>query len=364
MPQPRSAARRRAPRWPLALVFAFAAACGPEQPGADAGASAALVEVAAARDGTVADSWTTLGSVRALERAELAAGADGAVTKVTVREGDRVEQGALLVEIDPSLAEARLASARAAREEGAESLAQASRERERAEQVGGEVLAAVELEAVGARVKELTSRHAALEAAEREAAASLARHRLKAPFAGVIAARRVDVGDWVSPGTPALDLVSTDAVEVVVDVPPELVPRLSAGMAATLHGAGEAAAEAAAVVPALDPDSRTARVRLSVAAPPPWLMAGSAVEVRFPLEIGGEGVVVPRDALVLGPTGNRVIRVVDGAAVPVSVAILAGANDDVLVRGDGLAVGDAVVVRGNERLRPGQALQVAAQEAP
>jgi multidrug efflux pump subunit AcrA (membrane-fusion protein) len=55
---------------------------------------------------------------------------------------------------------------------------------------------------------------------------------------------------------------------------------------------------------------------------------------------------------------------VDGNAQPIDVTVVATAEAQVLVRGDGLAAGDQVVVRGNERLRPGQPLQVATPDTP
>ena len=71
----------------------------------------------------------------------------------------------------------------------------------------------------------------------------------------------------------------------------------------------------------------------------------------------GTGVVAPRDAVVLSAIDRRVVKVVDGAAVPVTVDVVATAGDRVLLSGD-VAAGDVLVVRGNERLAPGQALQV------
>jgi hypothetical protein len=50
----------------------------------------------------------------------------------------------------------------------------------------------------------------------------------------------------------------------------------------------------------------------------------------------------------------RVIRVTDGKAEPVDVKVLVEAGDRVLIAADGLSLGDELIVRGNERLRPGQ----------
>jgi hypothetical protein len=115
-------------------------------------------------------------------------------------------------------------------------------------------------------------------------------------------------------------------------------------------------------------DTRTMRVRLQPRQRPDWLLAGMAVDVEFAVTLdsdllGAGGVLVPRDALVRGPVRVRVIKYVDGEAEPVQVTVLGTAEDRALVRPDpdqpSLAVGDRIVVRGNERLRPGQPLKVA-----
>jgi hypothetical protein len=67
---------------------------------------------------------------------------------------------------------------------------------------------------------------------------------------------------------------------------------------------------------------------------------------------------VPRDALLLDPDQARVLRVDDGVATAVPVEIVATADAAALVQGEGLSVGDAVVTRGNERVRPGQPVRV------
>jgi multidrug efflux pump subunit AcrA (membrane-fusion protein) len=96
-------------------------------------------------------------------------------------------------------------------------------------------------------------------------------------------------------------------------------------------------------------------LRLDPADRPNWLRSGAHVDVVFKLEKKGR-VVVPRDALVQGVAGVRVIRVKNKKADPVSVEVLESNGNQALVDGNELQVGDDVVVRGNERLRPKQDL--------
>ncbi|MEZ4380930.1 MAG: efflux RND transporter periplasmic adaptor subunit [Nannocystaceae bacterium] len=356
-----------------ALVLGLAAAplaCAGESAGAgDAvkGAEApapALVEVAAVREGALLDHWSYLGEVRAYLRAELAVGAAGEVEEVTVREGDRVVRGDLLVAIDTSLATARLKSLRASKRRGAAQLRQARRDAARSSSLGAQIVPEAEIEAERTQAEALQAEVTGLDAQAREARVALDRHRVDAPFAGVVAARAVDPGDWVSAGQNVVDLVATDRAEVLVGVAPALLDYIREGEVATIEGPEGAEVEATIVgiVRALDPKTRTARVRLEPREGAAWLLPGAAVDVVFAVRREGEGVLVPRDALVSGVTQTRVFRDQGGAAEAVVVEVLATAGGDALVRGEGLSVGDRVVVRGNERLRPGQPLKVKAAE--
>ena len=340
------------------LILLVACTATPDAPGGTAsGPPPALVEVARVRAGTLADTWSYLGNVEALERAELAAGAEGTLVRVAVREGDAVEPDQLLAEVDPRLALAQFEAARAEARRTEEQLAQAKRTLDRLDRVNAGVLAANELETAQSTVRTLTAASEAAVAARHVAYARLERHRVRAPFAGVVARRHVDPGDWVSPGTAVLDVVSTGAVEVRVEAPLALASRVHAGEDAQIQATSPVAATIVGVVPALDPVSRTAVIRLRPEAPSAELVAGTAVSVAFAIEQQG-GVVVPRDAIVSGAVEERVFKVVESSAQPVVVTSLASSADQVLVASEGLSEGDRIVVRGNERLRPGQPVRL------
>lgn len=348
---------------PQILVIPILLACenGVEpvaaQPAQDKGPRAALVEVAEVKGGSMTDRWRFLGDVHADSRASLAAGAQGAVTHVRANVGDRVKKGLVLVEVDSALARAQLAVAEANFARGKEAHAQAKRERERLEGLKKNVVAEVELERARSRVLELASELRSLEAAIAQARATLDLHRVRAPFEGVVAVRTVDLGDWVRPGDPVLEMVSTGDVEILVDASGDLLGYVKQGDEATIVGARKLAAEVAGVVPALDPKNRTVRIRL-VPKEEGALLPGAEVGVEFSVDLSDRGVIVPQDALVIAPTETKVVKVEEGKAklIPVEVVARSGAN--ALVSGEGLAAGDQVVVRGNERLRPDQAVKV------
>ncbi len=319
----------------------------------------ALVEVAEVRSGALVDTWTVLGDVRALSTAGLAAGAAGPVETVAVREGDRVARGDLLVQVDPALAAARVTADRAAAECTRAQLEQARRDLARMERVDAAVMAPAEVERQRAQAATLEAQVASQDAAARQASVELERHRVRAPFAGVVALRRVDPGDWVTPGMPVIDLVSTEGVEIHVQAPADLAGQVRVGDSVTVHGAPGSRAEVAGVVPALDPVQRTALVRLVPTGEGDGLIPGLPVDVGFSVRrVDPAAVLVPRDALILGPMVSQVAVVDDDTARLITVTVLGSNGDTALVKGPELTAGQRVVVRGNERLRPGQSVKV------
>jgi RND family efflux transporter MFP subunit len=352
-------------RLPMQALFALSlalAGCEAEAPAKSGpnGPPPARVWVDRVETGTIVAEWSFLGDVSALQQARLAAGASGEVRRVLVRVGDRVEEGELLVEIDPSLAAARVRAAEASKTAGTAEFERARRDAERLRTAGPDIAAAAEIEQATSERKRAEAERKRREAAAAEARAELGRHRVKAPFPGVIAMRNVDTGDWVDPGAQVVELVDDRAVQVLASVPPEVSRFLAVGDKALLrYGGDSSTATLAGIVPALDSESRTVRLRLTPNEPTTWLLPGAAVEVIIRVERSEEGaLVVPRDALVYSIAKTQVVKSVDGKAAPVPVEVLARGRERVLVRAADLAEGDTVVVRGNERVFPGQPLIV------
>ena len=341
----------------------LALACGEAEQEAPRERPPAQVEVSQARVGALRVQRRYLGTVRAAARAELAAGADGAIIDVRVREGDRVTRGQTLLRVDARLARASLQAAEASRQAIASSREQATREAERFERAGREVVSELEIERARSQAVTRLAENQSSSAEVARARATLARHSVIAPFDGTITARLVDPGDWVSPGTPAIELVADGETEIFARVEPELLDDLQVGTEATImRGRAQSTAQVAGIVRVLDPATRTAQVRLVPSGEvPSWLLAGAAVDVVFDLSHEGEGVIVPRDALVEGINRTRVVTIRNDAAFPLEVEVIERGLDEARVRALGdaeLGEGTTVITRGNDRLRPEQPVRV------
>lgn len=351
------------------LAIVGVAACGSDAEDAHAGdPRPTLVRVAEGRTGSLRHVSTYMGLVRSTARAQLSAGASGPVLDVAVREGDRVEAGQVLVRIDSGQAQAQVDAARAAQERADAESEQAQRERNRFETAGERMVSASEIDRARANATALEAQRRSLRAQLRQARETLDRHRVIAPFDGIVSLRNVDRGDWVDAGTEVIELVADLDTEILMRVDPSLLEAIAIGHPAEFNdGERSGQARVVGIVRVLDPTTRTAQLRLLPIEATPWLLAGAAVDVR--IEVSNDGndgddIIVPRDALIEGRTGARVIRVVDGQAEPVTVEVLDRAAEEIRIRGEGLSASDQFVTRGGDRLRPGQSVRTESPETP
>lgn len=332
-----------------ALLLIALLACDPPPLDGPRSRPPAPVEVATAQAPELSDAWTLLGDVRPTGTAELSSQVTARVDEVLVRAGDHVESGAPLVRLDADLARARLEVAAAAVEEAEVDEKIATRQRTRLDRVSEGVVSDASVDASTGRREAAAARVRSAKARAAELRVELARHTIRAPFGGVVSRRHVDPGDGALPGTALVSLVALDTVEILVDGPAPLIGTIAVGAAVTLDG--DRSGRVVGVVPALDPTTRTARLRI-VPDDPAGLLPGAKVSVHIPYTRTGGTVVVPRDALVVSPAGATVVRVEDDGHSRIDVQVLAGTGSHVLLLAEGLAPGDQVVVRGNERLGP------------
>lgn len=361
---------RRAP----ALLFAvFAAAAMPSAVQGAAAKEATPVVVDIARPAEATRTVPVIGHLVSLRVSEIAAQIAGAVSEVPVEVGDRVEAGAVLAVIAPERLEltvrqleARLAERRADLAQAEAELRQARITLERVQglrQSSAFSRAAFDeaQQGVAAREAGVAAARAAIATAEAEAAAArrdLADATVRAPFPGVVTRRDAQVGAYISVGDPVAGLLDDSRIEIEAEVPARWVAALVPGTAVTAS-IGDAAVPAIvrAVVPQEDPRTRTRTVRLVPRLPLDLGAAiGQSVVLALPQAVGGLPSV-PKDAVVSDAEGHTVYIVQDGKAQARRVDLGPAVGDRIQIS-DGLDGGETVVIRGNERLRTGEAVTV------
>jgi len=313
-----------------------------------------------------------LAQVVATVESAVAARTPGVINEVLFREGDAVERGQELVRLDADLIELRLSNARAAlrvAEAGVEvaqaRLRLADQALQRTSQLQGSVAFSrgqfedLQQEAAQAR-SELARSEAQVgqaEAALAQAEYDLRHATIRAPFGGVVTERTAQPGSYLMLGESVGTLVDVSALEIEVDMPVRLIEGIEPGQTVTASaGSGqliEATVRSLLPVEAVSTRTRPVRLAADLSGTGLRLASGQSVVIEVPVSAPREVLTIPKDALVQSGGGWTVFTVEDGKASPrtVTIGVQQASRVEVL---SGLLPGDVVVVRGNERLRPGQ----------
>ena len=336
----------------------------------------AVVSVDAVRMEAMAQTVPVIGRLVAKRAGEVAARTAGPVAQLHVAVGDRVETGDLIAELDTVRLRAerdRLAAiVNEAQAQVERLVAQSALHRQELRRFEGlrESAAFSQSRFEDARQQVIIAESAigTADAARLSASASLrlaeidlAWATITAPYPGVITIVHTEAGAWLSVGEQVVSMVNDQDLEVEADVPSSRIEALEAGtqVSVVLDDGTEHTAIVRTVVPEENALTRTRQVRFmprfSALRRP--LAINQSATVVLPIGRGRDVLTVHKDAIVRNQGQAFVYVAQDGTAQirPVQLGVAVGGRFEVL---GGLGPGEPVVVRGNERLRPGQAISV------
>ena len=349
--------------WALLLLLGAGTSTKAQEGG---GPPPALVELSAVREGMVVPQTEFVGTVYYPEVSEVSSEVSGSVEMVNFDEGQRIRKGSVLVRLDSDLLGKTLASTRALHGQTLAELEKANLDLKRIEKLYREESIAEQVyDENRFRVKSLEKKGESLKADVDRLELELAKKTVRAPFDGVVLKKYVDRGEWLSPGAPVATLARDDTMDVVVEIPGDVLPFVSKGSSVQIRAAGkEIQGKVTAIVPRGDIATRTFPVKIQVRNRYS-LIEGMEAVVAIPSGKKENALLVPRDALVTAMGQTVVFTVVDGRAKMVPVTVNRYVGKEVAVRTNGLQAGMEVLVKGNERVRDGQPVQrVAGSGAP
>ena len=201
------------------------------------------------------------------------------------------------------------------------------------------------------------------------------RHTMFAPFDGFVTAEHTEIGQWVMQGDPVAEIVELKEVDVEIAVLEDYVAGLDTSVAGEVEisalGGKTFPGRVALVNPQADARAHTFPVKVRVANEfadgQPMIKAGMFARVSLPVAKPVARTLVPKDAVVLGGPSPMIFVAAaapDKAVVkPVPVKLGSAAGTWIAVTGE-VKPGDAIIVEGNERVRPGMEIQTAPKEIP
>jgi RND family efflux transporter MFP subunit len=347
----------------MAWVFALSPVRAQDRPG---------VELEDVRETDIISEISLNGTVNALRTSLLSTAVAGLIEDVRVETGDRVSNGDLLMLLDDEQAEFELESAGAEVSEARARLNEARRRLTEARSVGaGRNIAATEVSARESEVAATEAMFARLQAEEKRRQVVLDRHRIEAPFDGVVSERTSDLGEWVTPGDGLLTLVDITNLRLDFRVPQGYYQRIDDSSELLVHhndgGQQPVKATIESLVPVSDPQARTFLMR---ATGPSELkmLPGMAVQATLRVSTGEQGLTVSRDAINRYPDGRVTVWIAEPAEdntyqvreKRVQTGISFENRMEIL---SGLDGGEKVVVRGNESLQEGARVTLAERSA-
>lgn len=336
----------------LAGLFLTGCAAGAEHAAdkvvqVDEAASGARIEVATIQPSEARLDLELTGEVKGAADARLASALGGYVESVQVKSGDSVRKGQLLVAVDRQLYGAAYAQAEAQRDLAATELG-------RLRKLGDGVSAS--------QVGQAETQLKVAEAGLRQASVRLRRASIVAPFAGVVSAVSVEVGEVAGPGSPVARLVQLNPARVITQVSDRDVVALKPGLEVSVTASAigqQLTGTIVQVSPVGDGNTRSFEVEIEVANDDTVLLPGMVARVVVERSLG-DAIVVPQDWVISRSDGHGMFVVRDGVAAWRSVRLGQVLHNQVVVT-EGITEGDAVIMVGHRELIDGDPVLVTRQ---
>ncbi len=343
----------------LPLTMLTAAGCKKAAPQsiAEAGPAPISVESVAASMVDVPATLRVTGSLRGFRETDLAANAAGRVTQTVVERGSHVIAGQILVQLDTRAASLTASEARAQADSVRAQETQAKSECDRYEKLRAKgAITDLEFDRVATQCRTLPLSAEAATARARLAAQNVGDGAIRAPFAGVITERTVDVGEYVRQDTRIATLVALDQIRLEMAVPEAYVAKLKensvVGFRVAAHPERLFKGTVRFVSGAVRPTSRDLVAEAVVDNADKALLPGMFADVE--LEVGRRQLPgVPRAALTT-KDGQKHAFVVTGGRIEERVLATGPEAGELVSVTRGITAGERVVIKNIDALSNGQ----------
>ena len=299
----------------------------------------------------------SVGSIAAMQSVTIAPEVTGTIVEIRFESGDLVKRGDVLVRLDDSTERAQLESARARA-----SLAEINRKRASALRTAN-VNTEAELDAAVSGAREAKANVADIRAA-------IAKKQIRAPFAGRLGIRRVDVGQVLAAGDPIVQLTQYDPIFTDFFLPQRTLSKLSRDPVvevATDAFRQSWTGRVSAIDSEVDPSTRNIKIRATFTNSGERLRPGMFVDVVVRLPEKNRVLIIPASAVIRAPYGDSVFVIEKDKQQLVAkqrfVRVGERRGDLVAIR-SGLEAGEIVVTTGGFKLKSGTPVAIDNSLAP
>jgi RND family efflux transporter MFP subunit len=317
-----------------------------------------LVALDTVRTAEFHDRVTLTGRTRGAIQSQIVAEVTGRVEAMVAPQGNPVDAGDPLVKLDAEQIKLTLRAKEAEAEQAKAQAELAAANLARAEAWFGDSLIAVTtLDSARAWQRIRKAEFNRIDAERARYALDYENCTIRAPYNGYTVLRKVDVGAWVTPGTPVFEMVNLDAIEVTVDLPERYFGKVTVGSSETVKSSNAAGTDMPGIVTGMAPtaseNTHTYPVIIRVPNPDKLLGGGKLVRVDLDLSDLYTGLAIDKDAIIRQGEQTIVYTIKEGNAAPLPVITGSTKGRLISIEGDGIVEGLPVIVRGNERVFPG-----------
>lgn len=319
----------------------------------------AAVVVSPLNNGVITPETEFIGTVYYQEVSDVASEVSGSVDSVMFEEGQRIQKGDILVKLRSDLLEKTLQATRASHEQVLSELENAIIHLKRVEELHREELIPDKTyDESRFSVKGLEKKAASLKAEVERLEIEMTKKNVQAPFDGVILKRHVDRGEWISPGAFVATVAKDDVVDIIVDVPEEVMRKVKRGMEVIVRAGGRnITGRVFNIIPTGDVATRVFPVKIRIQNNVS-LIEGMEASVSMPVGKSHKVLIVNRDALITKFDMTVVFAVVESKAKMIPVTVVGYKGTKAGVSSPALKAGMDVVIKGNERLMDDQPVMV------
>lgn len=343
----------------MLVLLAWSPGLGAAGP-SSGGPPPAAVVTAPVEAGRVEPLSEFVGTIRYTEISRVAAEVPGKVERVTFEEGDRVAKGKIMAVVNTDLLAQMVQVRRAALAQAEVELTQARADLDRSQRLfKRQTLSQQKYEDDLFLTKKLINKVAGLRAELSRLELEIARSVVKAPFNGLILEKKASPGEWLASGTTVAVVARSGAMDVEVDIPQRLLPLVRPGQTVPVKVCDKLLqGRVTAVIPSGEVTTRSFPVKIRLT-DGQELAAGMEARVSLPSGRAVDALMAPRAAMIDFRGRSVVFVVAEGRAEPVPVTPVGYQGGRVGLKSPRLKAGDLVVIKGNERLQPGQSVRPA-----
>lgn len=323
---------------------------------------AVAVSAEAAKPQRWREGGEAVGTLVAVNGTDVTTEAGGVVRSIEFEAGQPVAAGAVLVRLNTANEEATLKALET-------SAKLAETQAHRWQQLGQDRLVSLD------EVQQRTAAAAAARAQVEAQRALIAQKTIRAPFAGVLGIRKVNLGQFLAPGAPVVSLQQLDPIYLDFSLPEQMIGKLVDGT--SVHASVDALpgrsfeGKVTAVEPQVDANTRNFKAQATLRNADGALRPGSFAKVGFDLGSEREVVVIPQTAVSFNTYGNAVFVIgkvarkagetdmqgkpLTGDKLVVTQRFIktGATRGDLIAVTDGLKAGEQVVTAGLLKLRNG-----------